>query len=318
MLNELRNLEYHGGKEGLLFFLCHVIGNNQVKVRDAEVICAHAPGKQYLSVNNLIDFCKSFGWIQLSEGYISISQNLAPYIGDSEQMNETLAMSIVKQMFGAGLLDSGMFFYDAVQGCYAFRNERLPLQLSSVRNVLISQGFIIPVRDNQGARFYIEPRYVSLIAKYCTERHRQLSLKQLKKQLEENEKSGEKAELFVLSFEKRRIGEPLCDRITRISEIDVTAGYDIVSFCSKESTEPDRFIEVKAVSKDGFLWSKNEYEIAKLLGDKYCIYLVELGKTNCPDYYPEIIINPAEKIMAGDTWRVEAQSYRIKRLFQIE
>ncbi len=260
----------------------------------------------------------SFGWIQLSEDSISISQNLAPFINDSEQMNEMLTTSTVKQMFDAGLLNPSMFFYDAVQGGYAFKNECFPLSLSSVRNVLISQGFIIPIRDNQGTRFFIEPRYVPLVAEFCTEKHRQLSLEQLKKQLEENEKAGEKAELFVLSFEKKRIGEPLCDRIKRISEIDVAAGYDIISFCSKESVEPDRFIEVKAVSKDGFLWSKNEYEIAKLLGEKYCIYLVELSKTINPDYYPEIIINPAAKIMAGDAWVVEAQSYRIKQLSQIK
>ena len=55
MLDELKNLNYHGGKDGVLFFLCDVIGNSQIKVHDAEVICAHAPGKGYLSVRDLIE-----------------------------------------------------------------------------------------------------------------------------------------------------------------------------------------------------------------------------------------------------------------------
>lgn len=166
-----------------------------------------------------------------------------------------------------------MFYYDSVQFRYAFKNELLPLSLSSVRNVLISQGFLIPLRDTQGTRFYISPTYDALVAKHCKERRKQLSLEQLKKQFERNELAGEKAELFVLEYEKRRLGLPLCEKVRRISEIDVTAGYDIVSFDSPQSREPDRFIEVKAVSSAGFYWSKNEYEIAKLKGDMY--YLLQ-------------------------------------------
>ena len=66
---------------------------------------------------------------------------------------------------------------------------------------------------------------------------------------------------FVLCFEKVRIGHPLCENIKRISEIDVSAGYDIVSFNSSQSQKLDRFIEVKAISNNGFYWSKNEFEI---------------------------------------------------------
>lgn len=72
MLDELKNLNYHGGKDGVLFFLCDVIGNSQIKVHDAEVICAHAPGKRYLSVRDLIEYCLAFGWIHLEEDAISV------------------------------------------------------------------------------------------------------------------------------------------------------------------------------------------------------------------------------------------------------
>ena len=145
-------------------------------------------------------------------------------------------------------------------------------------------------------------------------RYKQLSLEQLKKQLENNELAGEKAELFVLEYEKKRLGQPLCEKVRRISEIDVTAGYDIVSFDSNQSLEPNRFVEVKAASSAGFYWSRNEYEIAKLKGDTYYLYLVELNKVNQQDYSPQIIQNPAVNIMETDEWFVESQSYFIKHI----
>ena len=48
MLEELKNHKYHGGKDGLLFFICDVIGHKKVTIKDAEVICSHAPGKRFL------------------------------------------------------------------------------------------------------------------------------------------------------------------------------------------------------------------------------------------------------------------------------
>ena len=220
----------------------------------------------------------------------------------------------MEQLFLGGVIDQTMFSYDSIQSSYAFKNELLPLSLSCVRNVLISQGFLVPQRNPQGTRFHIAPLYDALIAKHCKIRRKQHSVERLKKQLEDNELAGEKAELFVVEYEKKRIGSPLCESIKRISEIDVAAGYDIVSFNSGDSLEPDRFIEVKAVSSSGFFWSKNEYEVAKLKGDSYYLYLVELGRVDEPGYNPEMIQNPAMSVMGSDEWFVEAQSYHIRHV----
>ena len=65
------------------------------------------------------------------------------------------------------------------------------------------------------------------------------------------------------------MGATLAGKVRRISEVDVTAGYDIISYNSIKSKETDRFIEVKARSSSGFYWSKNEYETAKLKGEPY-------------------------------------------------
>lgn len=207
-----------------------------------------------------------------------------------------------------------MFYFDSIQCCYAFKNELFPLALSGVRNVLISQGFLIPSRNTQTSRFYISPAYETLVAKHCKRRRKQLSLDQLKKQLEINELAGEKAEIFAFEFEKKRLGQPLCEKVRRISEIDVTAGYDIISFDSNQSLNLDRFIEVKAISNASFFWSKNEYEIAKLKGSTYYLYLVDLTRIDEKNYSPQIVQNPAVNIMNTDEWFVESQTYYVKHI----
>lgn len=68
------------------------------------------------------------------------------------------------------------------------------------------------------------------------------------------------------------------------------------------------------MSASGFFWSKNEYEVAKLKGDSYYLYLVELGRIDEPGYVPEMIQDPAANVMESDDWFVEARSYHIKRV----
>jgi len=314
MLDGLKNLKYRGGKDGLLFFLCDVIGCNEITVRDAEILCSHAPGNRHLSVDNLIDYCLALGWIQKKDDIISLSPALTSLTDNKPALNNQLILATMETLFAGEILNPTMFSYDAVQSRFLFRNELLPLSLSGIRNVLISQGFLIAVRDNQSACFFIAPAYENLIAKYCKNKRKQFSLAMLKKHLEDNDIAGEKAEQFVLSFEKQRIGQPLCEKIKQISEIDVSAGYDIISFNSCQSQVLDRFVEVKAISSSGFYWSKNEYDIAKLKGEQYFLYLVDLSRMNEPGYIPQIIQNPAYTVMKDDEWFVEVQSYHINHL----
>lgn len=314
MLDELKNLNFRGGKDGLLFFLCDVIGTGQMKISDAAVLCSHAPRECHLALESLISYCAAFNWIVLSDKVISVSPSIAKLLNDKVKLNDALIESTVNQLFKENLLDSKMFFYDSIKFSYSFKNEMLPLSLSVVRNTLISQGFFVPLRNVQGTRFYISSSYDALVARYCKKQRRQLSLDKLKRKLRLNELAGEKAELFVLEYEKNRLGVPLSEKVRQISEIDVEAGYDIISFESLQSQEPDRFIEVKAISDTGFYWSKNEYEIARLKGDKYYLYLVELTRINQKDYSPLIIQNPAVNVLEADNWFVEVQSFLIRHV----
>lgn len=314
MLDVLKDLKYNGGKEGLLFFFCDVLNLRSIKIQDAEIICSHATNTRQLSVKDILSYCNAFGWVHISNEYISVTADIQPFIDDREKLNNVLVESSVEQLFSLQIFTPYMFSYDSVRYCYSFKNELLPLSFASVRNVLISQGFIIPIRDNQETQFIISHSFESLIAKQCKKQIKHLTLDRLKKQIEDNEIAGEKAESFVLSYEKNRIGASLCEKIRRISEIDVTAGYDIISFNSGKSINYDRFIEVKAISKSGFYWSKNEYDIAKLLGQHYYLYLVDLTYCNNKDYHPLMICNPAKDLFSSDNWIIETQNYHIRKI----
>ena len=129
--------------------------------------------------------------------------------------------------------------------------------------------------------------------------NQKISKNEFTKILEQKKITGEIAEELTIESEKRRLvsegREDLATIIQQVSDVDVGAGYDIVSFDGKNSVYVhDRFIEVKGTSgnSDIFYWSKNEMDAAKKLGNKYWIYFwkhvgasdktAELKKINDP------------------------------------
>ena len=139
--------------------------------------------------------------------------------------------------------------------------------------------------------------------------------KQLYAQLLQRKELGNSGEEWVLEYEKRRITNPeLRKRIKLISLIDVGAGFDIVSFENDNSTNFDRFIEVKTFKGcEHFHWSHNEIEIANLYREHYYLYLVDGDCLNCKDYVPQIIQNPIENIGNSDIWAKRPDSYLVER-----
>lgn len=314
MLEDLKKLKYQGGKKELIYFLKDILGKNKLSINDIEILCEHIPGKFYTPVTNLYEYCITFGWIQLEDIYFFVSDEIADKLDNEEVLNDYLIKTTIKELFRNGIFKEDMFSFDSINKQYEFKNSNFPLGFSDIRNVLVSQGLFCITRTNSITKFYIEKNYEVVIAKYCKSKRKLFSLEILKKKLEQNEIAGEKAELFVLKYEKNRLGSPLCNSVKRISEIDASAGYDIISFNSIVSSEMDRYIEVKAISQSGFFWSKNEYDVAKLYGNNYFLYLVSLSQIEEKNYQPEIIRNPANEIFSNDRWLIETQSFRIAKI----
>ena len=149
--------------------------------------------------------------------------------------------------------------------------------------------------------------------KKTAQRRRIISHSELLQNLQKQQEDGDIGEQFVIDYEKRRLtNHSLLPR--RISSIDVSAGYDILSCNSLTSDTYDRYIEVKAFrGSPHFYWSENERSVAALLGDNYFIYLVNLQYTSDPLYSPTVIQNPANNILTSG-WLIKPQSYLVQQI----
>ena len=315
MLGELKKLNYPGRKEELLYFLQSVVGSNAVTIDDIRVLCTHAPAGYQLRDKSLIAYCACFGWISTGNE-VAVCAEVRTVLGEQSQLNSYLIESALKILFDNKVLTADMFVYDIDRCRVSFRNELLPLSFAAIRNVLVSQEFLIVEREEYKTEFWVHPDFESILARFCKKSATTLTLEQLKARLEANSVAGAQAENFVLEYEKRRIHNPALRRtIKQISEIDVCAGYDILSYETDASVCYDRFIEVKAVSRNlSFFWSKNELEIAKLQGEKYYLYLVDLSRVKDENYHPIMISNPALSVMSSSDWLVEPESYHIQKI----
>lgn len=139
------------------------------------------------------------------------------------------------------------------------------------------------------------------------------SLADLADRLELQAEYGEAAERWVLDFERLRLrGHPLRDQVRRVSQDDVSAGYDILSFSSPSSLQHDLFIEVKSHGAEKvFHWSRNEIAVAREFGEAYALYLVDRTRCGERGYAPQVITGPTPEMFAipESGWRVEATSF---------
>jgi hypothetical protein len=141
---------------------------------------------------------------------------------------------------------------------------------------------------------------------------------QLIDKLSKQEARGIEAEKFILEFEKIRLrGHDNINKIKIISNVDVGAGYDIISFNSINSkSSPNRLIEVKSFKgNEGFYWSRNEVEVAKSNSEEYVLYIVDYDKMKSEkNYEPKIIRNPYLNVFKSDMWSKEAKNWFLKPL----
>lgn len=138
-------------------------------------------------------------------------------------------------------------------------------------------------------------------------KHTKMSKEQFEKLQEIRKKIGEAGEKFVLDKERERLSgagrHDFADKVIQISEKDVRAGYDILSF---EETGEERYVEVKTSvgNSNVFEFSAHELDVSKAYGKRYCIYMVrDIGDKPTM----KIIRDPASKI--GDQLSINPSSY---------
>jgi len=188
------------------------------------------------------------------------------------------------------------------------------LKYVNFKRLLIDFDFLRPHPEFQN-KFLVSSKWKKFVDLEVTPKVRKsMSLEALKEKIQTRELSGEKAEKFVLEYENWRLDAK--DGVQWVAPYDVAAGFDILSFHSKDDLDSNRFIEVKSYvgNTPYFYWTSNEMKVAKEKKDDYLVYLVNRNKMNEEGYEPRMIANPIENILENDSWSKAVDKYYLKEV----
>lgn len=307
MQEELRRYNNIGDIAGIAYFAKQVLGDSRVQKSSVQKLCG-LQNDIRLNFGAAVAFFKYLNLIEEKVGYLYPTE-MASDVRASDDFNKALCTACLVQISKDGFLDTEAIHYNRERRAYVIERYGFSVSAALFRNILIQYK----VLKESGGELVLNPEYESVFAEYKRKQGTKKSLEQLKKQLEQQELQGEEAELFVVEYEKRRLSQSAKkDSVKRISVIDVSAGYDILSYEDEASAEYDRFIEVKSFSGNPhFYWSENEIETAKLYEDKYYIYLIDASMVKAQGYEPTIIQNPAASILSSESWIMSPTSYLV-------
>ncbi len=198
---------------------------------------------------------------------------------------------------------------------YSNYENPLPISLQPIFKLLKNLG-VVKVNDDY---ICVQPLYIRQVRDLLA--RRLMTQKELNNLLEADEELGLQAEELVVKYEKDRLRKlsrfPEANLVKKISQLDVSAGYDIISFDGENpGIIHDRFIEVKA-SRQGevrFHWSINQYNQARLLGLKYWIYFIgNLSGNQQIDVMPIMIQNPVQKMDTFSELTIRPSGFIVER-----
>lgn len=271
-------------------------------------------GKKAIEVELTLLLFESMHLVSVADGCIACNIKLTTnYSEDKEEFCEWFVDEFIEYVMTNEIIDIDTITYEISTDTYLMSPSCIKRKYAGFRNMLADFGVIALRAD---ARYTILQKLDKYIAR--PEVRRKVTEKQLFAQLQKKKELGNTGEEWVLDYEKRRITNPaLNGKIKRISLIDVSAGFDIVSFDTNESTLFDRFIEVKTYKgNEHFHWSHNEIEKANLMGDQYFIYLVDADCLEQEDYEPKIIQDPIRKIGESEGWAKRPDSYLVEKVIE--
>lgn len=308
---ELRQYSSIGNKAGILLFCKEVITGTEKEYSSVKTVCSFKNGID-LNFNCAVLLFLHIGVLS-HEGEILQSENISPYKEDQSFINNLCSLCFAK------LLEDNLFNIDLVK----FNEEDLvfyasraafKLEAAIFRNLLIE---LDAMSMNEANEFVFRKEFEHIFSKQIKLHRIKKTQEKLLEELAEKQRIGAEGELFVLKFEKERLADhPKIENVRIISDIDVSAGYDIISYKSKESEKFDRYIEVKTfIGTSHFFWSSNEIKQARLRREQYFIYLLDYSKINQPNYEPEMISDPFEVIQNPlNGWIMKTSTYEVKKM----
>lgn len=311
MLTELKRCNSIGNVDGILFLVSIMAGKKRISRDEIRNRCAL---ENSITVNcpGAVAFFEYLRLVDTTSDTVMPLPELDTLAAKSNsEIIEQLAAMSINRLVEEGIFDKDATGFDAEKGHITIKRSAFPLAYAAVRNFLTMAGAL---DKEENGEICVAENYESDWTEQLRNRRKKFTLEQLLEQQEEQSRRGLEAEEFVLELEKKRLPE-LAQKIKRISDFDVAAGYDIVSYENNGSGQYDRFIEVKCyMESPHFFWSENESDVAKIKADKYILCLVDYLKMGEPGYQPEFIRNPYETIFGSDEWLVNASSYRIQKI----
>lgn len=311
MLTELKRCNSIGNIDGLLFLLSVLEGKDKVSRTEINNRCSRENG---IVVNcpGAIAFLAYLKLVDVMDNVIIPTEEMMQLSGkNKEDIINIIIKLCLSNMVEDGIFSQESLGFDTDKGHLSIKRSAFPLEYAAIRNFLTVAGAL---EKEHNGEICVTDSYENIFAKDLKSYRQKLTLEELLKQKEEQSQRGLEAEEFVLELERNRL--PLkAYKIKRISDFDVAAGYDIVSYDSNESMKYDRFIEVKCyVGKPHFYWSENECDTARQKGSKYILCLVDYTRIKEPGYTPQYIRNPYDDIFTNENWLVNAASYKIQEI----
>lgn len=310
MHKELKKYSSIGNRNGILLLCKKAFAHEYVSLDSLRISCSFVNGCE-LNLNCGILAFQALDLIKQTDTHCIVSD---PFFLTSDINHATtrLCEKCFSYLIEERLINLDLLKFNEHSELFLIPKRAFSLQSSVFRNLLISLDALIPANEEFRISNAYDYFFVNLVRSFT----KKMSLEQLKQKLLDEQDMGEKGELFVLRFEKDRchFSESQRSRIRQVSHVDVSAGYDIISF-HNELDLRRRFIEVKTYKgTPHFYWSENEIESAKIREHDYYLYLVNIDRINDCNYIPEMICNPYQSIIHSDKWRLTPTSFLAEKL----
>ena len=308
MLVDLKRFNSVGDKPGIDCFMRIVFSDVCIKEDAARELCELHQGVR-LNFDAAESFFVEVGWLDASGGMLCATSNCAYRPGGAE-VSDQLCRDCLKTVVEKGMLNLEAVEYDVESDHFVLKRHAFSMSSSLYRNILLQLGALHEV----GGGFLLAGCIEESFKAHVRSQNAKMTLDRLREIQQRQAELGERGELFVLEFERVRLSNTKFSKsVKRISEVDVAAGYDIVSYAGNESTSADRFIEVKTyVGAPHFFWSANERQAAIDLGEHYVIALVSAEHIDEPGYEPTFIEDPYHSLGDAAVWRVSPTSYSVE------
>lgn len=293
-------------------YLAHWLSVGVNSIDDMLKCIQGQPNVKISEVRPILGLFELMSLIKFNGNKIISTDILINNASNSEKFQDWFTPEYIAFVIRHNIIDRNGISYSIANNNYILSPTAInPRKYACFRNLLIDLGIIeyLP-----GKGYLINKLLVQAL---LHDENTKISEEELLDNLEKQKEQGKEGEEFVLRYERKRITkEDLRCRIERISKLDVSAGFDIVSFNDNDSTNFDRFIEVKTyIGRPHFYWSKNEIEKAQLMGDAYYVYLVDFQQIRQENYVPLCISNPIRNIILATDWMKTTQELFVEPLY---